>query len=391
MIYIIALFFIVISVAVLKLSSLLPRSLKSEGQSIRHQVDELATQLRTQLDRVEAQQRSMTENVITLKSYTIDKTLTDKDEWFAKADLERNFFNALVREMGIRIGGCVWIVDASGRFVGEASGGQQLQSLSNLDMPMAVPLRRLLAQSSEGMRQTQFRTASGEHTLIVQTVSDTVWQLAIDVPSRYLGDRASGVLHQNWPIATLILISTLTLMRGLNHHLSRLHEELPALLGNDESVIREHFVQLPAMLSEISTEVCNIANVARLIAQKNEFLNRAPGLNSNRVALLADSASGVVQAINTLQQSALQIADTAGRLVELASRAYSYSLHDKEGIFAVEARNLAQRCARSSKELRKLITDANMQADNTAQPQATGKSNIVLIEEMYTLASVLLR
>lgn len=37
-----------------------------EGQRLRTQVDALATQLREQLDRVEAQQRSMTESVVTL-------------------------------------------------------------------------------------------------------------------------------------------------------------------------------------------------------------------------------------------------------------------------------------------------------------------------------------
>lgn len=389
MIFITVLIFILITFIALILYAVMPRFIKSEGLRLREQVDELAAQLRTQLDRVEAQQRAMTENVVTLKSYAIDKALPGGEEWQAEDGHTRNFFNALVKELGDRVGGRFWIVESNGRLVGEAAGGANLQSLSNLDLPMAVPLRTLLAQSGEGLRQTQFRTASGEHTLIVQSITDTPWLLAIDIPTRQLGDRTRVILHHPWPLATLLLVSTLTLIRSLNQHLSRLHEELPSLLHHEEAAVRDLSAHLPALLKEIGERVSTIASAASQVAQENERLLLPAQANANRVAVLADTASEVVLAMNALQHAALTIADNAGTMVPLASRAYTYALHDEEGAFAIEARNLAQRCARSSKELRALITDAMMQAQNGSLTH--GQSNNVLIEEVSTVANALLQ
>lgn len=368
---------------------IIPPIIKSENARIRSQVDALAQQLRTQLDRVEAQQRTMTENVVTLKSYTLDKALPDSGELQLDAGLERNFFNALAKELGERLGGRLWIVENNGRVVGEAAEGPNLQSLNNLDLPMALPLRSLLSQSGEGLRQTSFRTASGEHTLIVQPISGTSWLLAMDIPSRHLGDRVMTLLHRPWPLATLLLVSTLTLLRSLHQHTSRLHEELPGLLHHQDTVIRDQSAHLPALLQDIAEQVGELASAASIIAQKNEQLLLAPEANANRVGMLTESACGVVQSMQALQQAALQMADNAAALVPLASRTFSYALHDEEGIFAVEARNLAQRCARSSKELRALITDAMMQSQNGLS--ANEQSNNVLIEEVYTVANALMK
>lgn len=367
----------------------LPPLIRSENARLRSQVDALAQELRTQLDRVEAQQRSMTENVVMLKSYALDKALPDGGDLQLEAGLERNFLNALVKELGERIGGRVWIVSEKGQVVGEAAEGANLPSLTNLELPMAVPLRSLLAQSGDGLRQTHFRSASGEHTLLVQPIPDTSWLLAIDIPSRHLNDRAGAVLHRPWPLATLLLVSTLTLLRSLHQHTSRLNEELPALLHHNDPAIRDQYAHLPALLHEMGEQVSALANAAGIIAQKNERLLLAPEANANRVAMLAESASGVVQAMHALQQAALQMADCAAALVPLSSRTYSFALHDKEGLFAVEARNLAQRCARSSRELRALITDAMMQSQNGLP--ANEQSNNVLIEEVYTVANALMK
>ncbi|TDN59436.1 methyl-accepting chemotaxis protein [Scandinavium goeteborgense] len=368
----------------------MPHFIKSEGDRIRHQVDSLAFQLREQLDRVEAQQRSMTENVVTLKSYTLDKSLPGGGDVDTQSGLARNFFNALVKELGDRLGGRVWIVDVEGNIVGEASGAGSLQSsLSDNDLPMAVPLRTLLAQSGEALRQTRFRTASGEHTLIVQPLPETEWLLAIDIPTRHLGERPTVVLHKPWPLATLVLVSTLTLLRSLNQHIGRLNEELPSQLKNDVAAVREKHAHLPPLIGEMGLQANVIAGAAIVIAQKNELLLQRPEENANRVAMLAESVMNVVQSMQALHQAVLQIADSAGILVQLSSRAYSYALHDDEDVFAVEARNLAQRSARSSKELRALVTDAVMQAQSGSL--AGGQSHHVLIEEVYTVANALIQ
>ncbi|MEA5214002.1 PDC sensor domain-containing protein [Enterobacter cloacae] len=381
MVFIVILVVIFITLVILVQAGVMPWFIRTEGQRLRTQVDALATQLREQLDRVEAQQRSMTESVVTLKSFALDKGAPGDTDIAEETGTSRQFFNSLVKEIGERLGGRAWMVDDTGRIIGDAAGAPTVQSLNDASLPMAVPLRALLTQSGEGLRHTRFRSASGEHTLVVMPIAGTPWLLAIDVPTRRMGERPGILLHKPWPLAALLLVSTLTLLRSLNLHLSRLNEELPSQLKTELGA------PLPPLMQEIGEQVSVIARAASTIAEENERLLRIPEANANLLAMLSESTTGVVQAMNTLHDAALQIADSSGTLVQLASRAYSYSLHNEEGIFAVESRNLASRCARSSKELRALIDDAMMQAQSGA-PSVT-QNNSVLIEEVYTVANTL--
>ncbi|MEQ4972786.1 methyl-accepting chemotaxis protein [Enterobacter cloacae] len=383
MVFIVILVVIFITLVILVQAGVMPWFIRTEGQRLRTQVDALATQLREQLDRVEAQQRSMTESVVTLKSFALDKGAPGDTDLTEETGTSRQFFNSLVKEIGERLGGRAWMVDDTGRIIGDAAGAPTVQSLNDASLPMAVPLRGLLAQPGEGLRHTRFRSASGEHTLVVTPIAETPWLLAIDVPTRRLGERPGILLHKPWPLAALLLVSTLTLLRSLNLHLSRLNEELPSQLKTEQGA------HLPPLMQEIGEQVRVIAQAASTIAEENERLLRVPEANGNLLAMLSESTSGVVQAMNALHDAALQIADSSGKLVQLASRAYSYSLHNEEGVFAVESRNLASRCARSSKELRALIDDAMMQAQSGA-PSVT-QNNSVLIEEVYTVANALLQ
>lgn len=383
MVFIVILVVIFITLVILVQAGVMPWFIRTEGQRLRSQVDALATQLREQLDRVEAQQRSMTESVVTLKSFALDKSAPGDTDIAEETGTSRQFFNSLVKEIGERLGGRAWMVDDTGRIIGDAAGAPTVQSLNDASLPMAVPLRALLAESGEGMRHTRFRSASGEHSLVVTPIAETPWLLAIDVPTRRMGERPGILLHKPWPLAALLLVSTLTLLRSLNLHLSRLNEELPSQLKTELGA------PLPPLMQEIGEQVSVIAWAASTIAEENERLLRVPEANDNLLAMLSESTTGVVQAMNALHDAALQIADSSGTLVQLASRAYSYSLHNEEGIFAVESRNLASRCARSSKELRALIDDAMMQAQSGA-PSVT-QNNSVLIEEVYTVANTLLQ
>ncbi|CAH5651853.1 methyl-accepting chemotaxis protein [Enterobacter cloacae] len=382
MVFIVILVVIFITLVILVQAGVMPWFIRTEGQRLRTQVDALATQLREQLDRVEAQQRSMTESVVTLKSFALDKGAPGDTDIAEETGTSRQFFNSLVKEIGERLGGRAWMVDDTGRIIGDAAGAPTVQSLNDASLPMAVPLRGLLAQPGEGLRHTRFRSASGEHTLVVTPIAETPWLLAIDVPTRRLGERPGILLHKPWPLAALLLVSTLTLLRSVNLHLSRLNEELPSQLKTEQGA------HLPPLMQEIGEQVRVIAQAASTIAEENERLLRIPEANGNLLAMLSESTTGVVQAMNALHDAALQIADSSGTLVQLASRAYSYSLHNEEGIFAVESRNLASRCARSSKELRALIDDAMMQAQSGA-PSVT-QNNSVLIEEVYTVANTLI-
>ncbi len=383
MVFIVILIVIFITLVILVQAGVMPWFIRTEGQRLRTQVDALATQLREQLDRVEAQQRSMTESVVTLKSYALDKSAPGEIDPREEVATSRQFFNSLVKEIGERLGGRAWMVDDTGRIIGDAAGASTMQSLNDASLPMAVPLRTLLAQPGNGLRHTRFRSASGEHTLVVTPIAETPWLLAIDVPTRRLGERPGILLHKPWPLAALLLVSTLTLLRSLNLHLSRLNEELPAQLKTEQGA------HLPPLMQQIGEQVRVIAQAASTIAEENERLLRVPEANGNLLAMLSESTTGVVQAMNALHDAALQIADSSGTLVQLASRAYSYSLHAEEDIFAVESRNLASRCARSSKELRALIDDAMLQGQSGA-PSVT-QNNSVLIEEVYTVANTLLQ
>ena len=381
MVFTVILIIIFITLLILVQTGIMPWFIRTEGQRLRTQVDTLATQLREQLDRVEAQQRTVTESVVTLKSFAMDKGPPGETDVAEEAGSHRQFFNALVKEMGERLGGRAWMVEDTGRIIGDAAGAPNVQSLNDTDLPMAVPLRSLLAQSGEGLRHTRFRSASGEHTLVVVPIADTPWQLAIDVPTRRMGERPGILLHKPWPLAALLLVSTLTLLRSLNLHLSRLNEELPAQLKSDQGA------HLPPLMKDIGEQVTVIARAAMTIAQENERLLRVPEANANTLATLSESATHVVQAMGALNDAALNIANSSGTLVQLASRAYSYSMDNEESVFAVESRNLASRCARSSKELRALIDDAMMQAQSGVPSVA--HNNSVLIEEVYTVANAL--
>ncbi|HHA2290229.1 TPA: methyl-accepting chemotaxis protein [Enterobacter ludwigii] len=381
MVFTVILIIIFITLLILVQTGIMPWFIRTEGQRLRTQVDTLATQLREQLDRVEAQQRTVTESVVTLKSFAMDKGPPGETDVAEEAGSHRQFFNALVKEMGERLGGRAWMVEDTGRIIGDAAGAPNVQSLNDTDLPMAVPLRSLLAQSGEGLRHTRFRSASGEHTLVVLPIADTPWQLAIDVPTRRMGERPGILLHKPWPLAALLLVSTLTLLRSLNLHLSRLNEELPAQLKSDQGA------PLPPLMKDIGEQVNVIARAAMTIAQENERLLRVPEANPNTLATLSESATHVVQAMGALNDAALNIANSSGTLVQLASRAYSYSMDNEESVFAVESRNLASRCARSSKELRALIDDAMMQAQSGVPSVA--HNNSVLIEEVYTVANAL--
>ncbi|HDR2566359.1 TPA: methyl-accepting chemotaxis protein [Enterobacter ludwigii] len=381
MVFTVILIIIFITLLILVQTGIMPWFIRTEGQRLRTQVDTLAIQLREQLDRVEAQQRTVTESVVTLKSFAMDKGPPGETDVAEEAGSHRQFFNALVKEMGERLGGRAWMVEDTGRIIGDAAGAPNVQSLNDTDLPMAVPLRSLLAQSGEGLRHTRFRSASGEHTLVVVPIADTPWQLAIDVPTRRMGERPGILLHKPWPLAALLLVSTLTLLRSLNLHLSRLNEELPAQLKSDQGA------HLPPLMKDFGEQVNVIARAAMTIAQENERLLRVPEANPNTLATLSESATHVVQAMGALNDAALNIANSSGTLVQLASRAYSYSMDNEESVFAVESRNLASRCARSSKELRALIDDAMMQAQSGVPSVA--HNNSVLIEEVYTVANAL--
>lgn len=117
MVFIVILVVIFITLVILVQAGVMPWFIRTEGQRLRTQVDVLATQLREQLDRVEAQQRSMAESVVTLKSFALDKSAPGETDSAEETGSSRQFLNALVKETGERLGGRAWIVDDTGRIM----------------------------------------------------------------------------------------------------------------------------------------------------------------------------------------------------------------------------------------------------------------------------------
>ena len=83
-------------------------------------------------------------------------------EWgVATIDVTLGFFNHLAKEMGEAIHGRVLIVEANGKVVGNAAlvnGTPKLQNLSDLTLPMAAPLKALLASAGSQPVQSQYGT-----------------------------------------------------------------------------------------------------------------------------------------------------------------------------------------------------------------------------------------
>lgn len=333
-----------------------PNIVKKEGGLVRAKVDELAAQLSEQLSRVEARQQGVTTSAaggsfatdppwsITLGRYryadlgrlTNDLRPQEAASWqeggLAQAftpwlipvvpENIAGFFNSVVKEMGERIGGRVWIVETSGAVIGEATESDEqpkLQSLNDFSLPMATPLRRLLAQGGDDVRQTHFLTASGEHTLIVQPVSTTSWLLAMDIPTRQLGQLNVQALKGSYPQSLLLMVASLTLTRHFTHRLSSLMLAI-STFSPDSDV--DFHGRTKSVQGQLAGQFQQFMDASCAIARGNQALMdlrlMAKQPDEDRVALLADSAALVVQKMRGIHQAAVQLAASCGAIMQLA-------------------------------------------------------------------------
>lgn len=91
----------------------------------------------------------------------------------ATIDVTLGFFNHLAKEMGDAIQGRVLIVEADGKVVGNAAlvdGTPKLENLTDLQLPMAAPLKGLLSGAGSQPTETTFDGEDGEHTLFLQAI-----------------------------------------------------------------------------------------------------------------------------------------------------------------------------------------------------------------------------
>lgn len=364
-------------------TSVMPVVLKTYGERTRRQVSEMTSSLRTQLDRVEAQQRTVVEEIVMMKSYAVNPGSAGKGGLCSDASQEYALFSAVMRTLGQRVGGRFWLVDESGQVVAEPAGVNNLKLLSAPDLPMADPLKSLLARKTEGRRQAIFRTASGEHILVVQPVINRPWLLAIDMPDRCLNENTAKIIYESWPLVTMTLACTLQLLRDLLQHIPVMQIELPALILESEAGYRAVSAGIPAICREISEQIQVISGAAQQIGRLNEQLNRMPGQDANLTAMLADSCMAVVCTVSELSEAARRIVDACAMLVPLLSRAYTCALHSSDNAFAREAKALAQCCARSAGEIPGIFTNPSLMESGNLPPEY--RSNAQLCEELGVL------
>lgn len=361
----------------------MPVVLKIYGERTRRQVSEMTSSLRTQLDRVEAQQRTVVEEIVMMKSYAVNPGSAIKGGLCSDAIEEYALFSAVMRTLEQRVGGRFWLFDESGQVVAEPAGANNLKLLSDPDLPMAVPLKSLLARTTEGRRQAMFRTASGEHILVVQPVINRPWLLAIDMPARFLNENTANIVYESWPLVTMTLACTLQLLRDLLQHIPVMQRELPALVLEGETGSLAVSAGIHAVFREISEQVKVISGAAQQIGWLNEQLHRMPEPDANLTAMLADSCMTVVRTVSELSEAARLIVDACGMLVHLFSRAYTCALHSSDNAFAREARVLAQCCARSAGEIPGIFADPGLMESGNLPPEY--RSNAQLCEELGVL------
>ncbi len=292
----IAFFMLLMVITVLVINQFVaPQLVHNENRLVRYQVDSLASGIVEQMNRVQAQQRAITEAASVMESSTIDKLLptlvnqyqdsnvfgggiwplpnrrdADKEKnssffardasnqlqentywnsaaadnyweqpWYkdgmaaakghcawAKAyqdaaspqprtncamaiyrngavwgvatiDVTLGFFNQLAKQMGDAIQGNVLIVEADGKVVGNAAlanSTAKLQNLTDLQIPMAAPLKAMLANAGAQPTEMAYDTDDGEQTLLLQAIPDSPWYLASSVPTSLLNAQAHNML-----------------------------------------------------------------------------------------------------------------------------------------------------------------------------------------------------
>uniref|UniRef100_UPI00289942B3 methyl-accepting chemotaxis protein n=2 Tax=Pantoea sp. TaxID=69393 RepID=UPI00289942B3 len=414
-----------------------PQLMRNESRLVRYEVDALATRIVEQMNRVQAQQRAITESAAVMESATIDALLPtlvnqyqdtnvfgggiwplpnlrdpakQKDSsffardvdnrlqansfwnsaeaenywqqpWYkaglaapkgqcawAKAyqdaaspqprtncamaiwrngnlwgvatiDVTLGFFNHLAQQMGAAIHGRVLIVEADGTVVGNAAltqGAPKLESLGDLNLPMAAPLKALLASVGTQPLQGAYQGDDGDHTLFLRAIPGSPWYLASDVPTRLLQTQTHSMLTRlglvQIPLAVILLLVLLafvrTMMKRLNHLNGNIQalstggadltQRLPMSNSAEFNAVAQSFNQfieyLQGLMRQVGDSALAITAASREIASGNADL-------SSRTE---DQASSIVQTAASMEEltgTVRQNADNATHANELAGDA----------------------------------------------------------------------
>lgn len=264
----------------------------------------------------------------------------DGEAWgVATIDVTLGFFNQLAKQMGEAIRGRVLIVEADGTVVGNAAllkGTPKLENLADTRLPMAAALKGLLTQPGNHASQTTFDADDGEHTLFVQSIANSPWYLASDVPTSLLEAQSSSMLKRlglvQIPLAVVLLLVLLGFVRAMMNRLNLLHRNIEALSTGGADLTQRlpesnspefnavtqsfnHFIAyLQGLMRQVGDSALAITAASREIASGNADLSAR---TESQASSIVETAASMDELTGTVRQNA----DNATHASQLANDA----------------------------------------------------------------------
>jgi len=257
----------------------------------------------------------------------------------ATIDVTLGFFNHLAKEMGDAIQGRVLIVEADGKVVGNAAlvdGTPKLENLTDLQLPMAAPLKGLLSGAGTQPTETTFDGEDGEHTLFLQAIPGSPWYLASDVPTSLLTAQAHSMLTRlglvQIPLAIVLLLVLLGFIRSMMQRLNVLHRNIDALAQGGADLTQRlptsnspefnavaqsfnNFIgYLQGLMRQVGDSALAITAASREIASGNANLSSR---TEDQASSIVETAASMEQLTGTVRQNA----DNATHANQLAGNA----------------------------------------------------------------------
>jgi len=257
----------------------------------------------------------------------------------ATIDVTLGFFNHLAKEMGDAIQGRVLIVEADGKVVGNAAlvdGTPKLENLTDLQLPMAAPLKGLLSGAGSQPTETTFDGEDGEHTLFLQAIPGSPWYLASDVPTSLLTAQAHSMLTRlglvQIPLAIVLLLVLLGFIRSMMQRLNVLHRNIDALAQGGADLTQRlptsnspefnavaqsfnNFIgYLQGLMRQVGDSALAITAASREIASGNANLSSR---TEDQASSIVETAASMEQLTGTVRQNA----DNATHANQLAGNA----------------------------------------------------------------------
>lgn len=265
----------------------------------------------------------------------------------ATIDVTLGFFNHLAKEMGEAIEGKVFIVEADGKVVGDASlvdAAPKLSNLSDFTSPVAAPLKAMLAGAGSEVVQNTYEGEDGSHTLFVQQIAGSPWFIASDVPTALLAKQTNSILTRlglvQIPLAILLLLvllgfirTMMTRLNGLNENIlslstggADLTQRLPASSSPEFNAVSQSFnafiEYLQGLMRQVGDSALAITSASKEIASGNMDLSARTEEQSSSIV---ETAASMEQLTGTVRQNAdnathaNQLAGDASRVAERGS------------------------------------------------------------------------